>query len=240
MILDTQHNNESLGPEGATHVGYPTLCGRFFVEDTHMRGKAIRKWQWRWAAGFNWCTSCKTLKPHSRFSKDCSRTSGLSTKCKPCSAARSRRGHLDRKDVFHSRGRWFVATRPGDKIQARQRVVHAVKMGLLPKADSLPCTDCGHTGTDRRHEYHHHNGYDESYHLDVIPLCSVCHHHRDKPLKTHCYRGHEFTPKNTIVKSNGTRGCKECRKLHDRKRGRDAAYWREYRRKRKEGSVSGK
>lgn len=28
--------------------------------------------------------------------------------------------------------------------------------------------------------------------------------------KTHCKRGHEFTPENTYIKSNGTRQCKAC------------------------------
>lgn len=28
--------------------------------------------------------------------------------------------------------------------------------------------------------------------------------------KTHCMRGHEFTPENTYIKPNGTRRCKTC------------------------------
>jgi hypothetical protein len=49
----------------------------------------------------------------------------------------------------------------------------------MPRPESLPCSDCGHTGEDRRHEYHHHKGYAAAHHLDVVVLCSLCHgrHH---------------------------------------------------------------
>lgn len=39
-------------------------------------------------------------------------------------------------------------------------------------------------------------------------------------------------PGPTIIKADGTRGCKECRRAFDRNRGRDAAYWRAYREQR--------
>lgn len=33
--------------------------------------------------------------------------------------------------------------------------------------------------------------------------------------KTHCIRGHEFTPENTTIKKkNGTRECRACRRMH--------------------------
>ena len=32
-----------------------------------------------------------------------------------------------------------------------------------------------------------------------------------RPKRTHCKRGHEFTPENTIAYGNGTRTCRECR-----------------------------
>lgn len=47
--------------------------------------------------------------------------------------------------------------------------------------------------------------------------------HRSRPrkaAKTHCKRGHEYTPDNTLVMSNNRRGCKTCQR--DR-----AAIWRE-------------
>jgi len=30
--------------------------------------------------------------------------------------------------------------------------------------------------------------------------------------RTHCARGHEFTPENTVVRRNGSRGCRQCRR----------------------------
>lgn len=120
--------------------------------------------------------------------------------------------------------------RDGDKLQARQRVNVEVRTGRRPHPGSLPCADCGHIGDDRRHEYDHHLGYAAEHHLDVEAVCTLCHAARDssKANATYCVRGHEFSPANTFFKSNGTRGCLECRRLHDRGR-RDAAYWRAYR-----------
>jgi hypothetical protein len=40
---------------------------------------------------------------------------------------------------------------------------------------------------------------------------------RNHSEKTHCKHGHEFTPENTYVKPNGTRDCRECKRLWQRK-----------------------
>lgn len=126
--------------------------------------------------------------------------------------------------------------RDGDKIQARQRINVEVRTGYRPDPNSLPCVDCGHVGSDRRHEYDHHLGYSAEHHYDVEPVCTLCHAARDgkKANQTHCIHGHEFTSENTIIKPNGTRQCRQCRRERDRGR-RDAAFWRAYRAKRKEG-----
>lgn len=126
--------------------------------------------------------------------------------------------------------------RDGDRKQARQRVNVEVQHGRRPHPNKLPCVDCGHIWQEgeRRHEYDHHLGYAPEHHLDVQAVCAKCHHARDsaKARQTHCINGHEFTPENTGRKPNGTRFCRECHRAHDRGR-RGAAYWREYRQKRK-------
>lgn len=128
-----------------------------------------------------------------------------------------------------------TATEP-EKLRARAQVNAHVQAGKLPAPNTLPCADCGHRWApgERRHEYDHPRGYTGKHKLDVEPVCTRCHARRDSPKKaqTHCKRGHPFSKENTILARNGTRHCLECRRAHDRGR-RDAAFWREYRAKRK-------
>lgn len=135
--------------------------------------------------------------------------------------------------------------RDGDKIQARQRINVEVRTGRRPHPNQIPCADCGHVWSEgeRRHEYDHYLGYSSEHHYDVEAVCTKCHAQRDsaKASQTHCINGHEFDEKNTGRKSNGTRFCRECRRAFDRKRTattRDAAFWREYRRKRKQQKMN--
>ncbi len=127
--------------------------------------------------------------------------------------------------------------RDGDREQARQRINVEVRTGRRPHPNSVPCADCGHVWEEgeRRHEYDHFRGYMAAHHLDVESVCTNCHAKRDssRAKQKHCLRGHEFTIENTIVKTNGTRQCRECSRAKDRGR-RNAAYWRAYRAKRKE------
>lgn len=125
-----------------------------------------------------------------------------------------------------------LAARDGDKVQARQRIAVEVRTGRRAHPNTLACVDCGHVWKrgERRHEYDHHLGYAADHHGHVQPVCTTCHHTRDnlKKRQTHCQRGHAFTPENTMIKPNGCRLCRQCRR--DRERGRrDAAYWRNYR-----------
>ena len=126
--------------------------------------------------------------------------------------------------------------RSGDKKQARQRINVDVRTGRRPHPNTLPCVDCGHIWKpgERRHEYDHYLGYDADHHQDVEVVCTTCHARRDshKGRQTHCIHGHEFTAANTIIKSNGCRQCRECRRAFDRGR-RSAAYWRKYRAQRR-------
>lgn len=46
----------------------------------------------------------------------------------------------------------------------------------------------------------------------------VEHGHHWQANKTHCVNGHEFTPGNTRIRSDGTRACRECGRAKDRRR----------------------
>lgn len=131
---------------------------------------------------------------------------------------------------------WLVELRPGDRKQARRRVNYLVQAGRIPHPNDLPCVDCDHvyqTG-ERRHEYDHHKGYDTlQAQLDVVAVCTTCHHLRDNNTERACKNGHRRTPENTRVAPGGWRECLECRRKRDRWR-RDAAYWREYRKQRRQ------
>lgn len=122
--------------------------------------------------------------------------------------------------------------RDGDRKQARQRINVEVRTGRRSHPNNLPCADCGRLWSEGgpRHEYDHYLGYAAEHHLHVEAVCVPCHAKRDsaKARQTHCKHGHEFTSENTIIKSNGMRQCRECRRDYDRRR-RDASYWRQYR-----------
>lgn len=53
---------------------------------------------------------------------------------------------------------------------------------------------------------------------DHLDPCTMAENIRrgSKAQQTHCKHGHEFTPENTIVRTNGTRRCRECNLRHQR------------------------
>lgn len=82
------------------------------------------------------------------------------------------------------RANWRRATRKQrlispQKHAARSAVRHAVKVGRLPSAGTLPCRQCG----NRAAEYHHHLGYEKPHRLKVVAICKRCHNslHRQRP-----------------------------------------------------------
>lgn len=122
------------------------------------------------------CTKCKAWKPADAFGAEAGRWDGKNPKCVECHAKFYAAAHeqvaVDDQRPSGRPGR----PRPGDKVQARQAVNRDVKTGRRPHPDTFHCVRCGHKGSDRRHEYHHHMGYAAEHHLDVIPLCTTCHH----------------------------------------------------------------
>lgn len=154
-----------------------------WADHTKVPRKDVRSLNRIWAAGFSWCTQCRSYLTHDYFGKDSSRWNGLDTKCIVCRAGRNRIGRLARVDVPRRRGRRFASPRNGDKVQARGRANHLMRLGLVPAPNDVPCSECGHIGGDRRHELHHHLGYGGVHHDDVIVLCSACHHLADRNVE---------------------------------------------------------
>lgn len=115
-----------------------------------------------------WCSSCCRWLGVDNFNKDRSSGDGLKSKCKQCSKALWRRKSMKSN---HERAPRI----DGDKEQARKRINHDVELGIRPNPNDLYCSLCGHKGDDRRHEYHHHMGYNSDHHYDVIPVCTICH-----------------------------------------------------------------
>lgn len=180
------------------------------------------------------CTRCGVVKGAAGFHVDRSHADGRASVCVDCRNAAARARYVPKgPPVRH--GPLPAPARDGDKLQARHRVNRAVKAGEIPPPNSLPCADCGHVHAPggMRHEYDHHLGYGAAHQLSVEAVCTACHHKRDnrKARQDACIHGHPFTPENTIMRANGTRSCRECRRAHDRGR-RDASYWRDYRARR--------
>jgi len=142
-------------------------------------GLSLDDYQAKVDAGEKWCTGCKDWHPKSEFSVDASRWDGRKSVCVERSNARHRQAYRPRPRP--EPGRRFQAPRDDDRRQARGRVNHLVKVGLLPNPNDVPCTDCGHLEPGRRprHEYDHYLGYASDHQEDVEAVCSPCHHRRE-------------------------------------------------------------
>jgi hypothetical protein len=127
---------------------------------------SLEEYQARIGAGQKWCTGCKAWHSADAFPRDRSRPDGLHAWCQ---ASR--------------RGRPFGPRDP-ERKRARNAVTHAVRSGRMSKASLLPCTDCGHSGTDRRHEYDHYLGYAPEHQLSVEAVCTTCHADRERVRRT--------------------------------------------------------
>lgn len=128
--------------------------------------------------GLKWCTGCRLWAPRSDFSRDRARGDGLKAQCRECCMRRYRQTYVRRPRP--SPGRRFVGARESDKKQARRRVNYLVEAGLLSNPNSLLCSDCGHQGDDRRHEYDHYQGYAPEHHETVEAVCTKCHASRER------------------------------------------------------------
>ncbi len=196
-------------------------------------------WLQQRALGLRWCTRCKEWHAASVFGEDRTRGDGLAAHCLASRHTGNPIGWHGTPPINPATGRSGPAPYPprhSDKKQARQRINVEVREGRRPHPNTLPCADCGHVWTKdgRRHEYIHHLGFAAEHHYDVISCCTSCSGARQAAARTHCRKGHEFTPENTRNVKRGNRRCRvclTCRRAHDRRR-HDAAYWQVWRSKR--------
>lgn len=142
-------------------------------------GLGVNEYIDRLNKGLRYCYRCQDWHKADEFGKDAGRPDGLARSCRRSKNAAARRAYVGTPRPVA--GRRFVQPRDGDEQQARRRVNHLVDVGLLPRPNLLPCTDCGHEWSpgERRHEYDHHLGYAPEHHEDVEPVCTTCHHSRE-------------------------------------------------------------
>ena len=139
-------------------------------------GLSIEQYKNQIQSGLKWCHLCRKWHPVAQFGKDAYRYDGLSAVCKNAKNNLARARHVWKPKIQRI-GRNFVLPRNGDKKQARRRVNYLIDIGILPKPNGLPCSSCGHEyDGERRHEYHHVDGYDSESHEKVAVLCAKCHH----------------------------------------------------------------
>lgn len=203
----------------------------------HRCGMAPEAYLEKLADGQKRCTSCKEWRSADAFGADSTRADGRSACCLDCRGSRYRKTYVPHPLAPGLSGPQPKPARDGDRKQARQRINVEVRGARRPHPNTLACVDCGHVWKqgERRHEYDHHNGYAAKHHYDVVPVCTQCHHRRDnaRARQTHCKNGHEFTFENTVLKSNGNRVCRACRRQGDRKRVRPPGHWKRVNDKRK-------
>lgn len=135
-------------------------------------GLTLDQYQSNVRGGLKWCTGCKIWHARSKFRDDETRGDGLAANCDDY-----------RRNWRRGRGRGF-STVDRIKERARQLIGMRVRRGTLSNPNNLPCMDCGHSGSDRRHEYDHYLGYTGEAKEKVQPVCAKCHRKRER-----CRRG---------------------------------------------------
>jgi hypothetical protein len=143
-------------------------------------GISVEEYLWNRDFGLKWCFSCKTFLSRDSFFNSITRIDGKISQCKECSKVWRRNNYKQNHLKKRERG---LPPKDGDKLQARYRVGNQVAQGKLPHARAVRCTDCGHIGSDRQHEYDHYKGYDAINHLNVQCVCVPCHRKREQQRK---------------------------------------------------------
>lgn len=155
-----------------THIGAIKVAAKKI-------GISLEEYLRRQGKGEKWCTVCRLWHSRSDFSCDSSRSDGLAPSCRVSKNAKVRSRYVSKPRPIV--GRRYAMARNGDKKQARRRIDHLIRVGLLPRPNDVPCVDCGHIWLDGgvRHEYDHHLGYASEHHESVEPVCAGCHRRRE-------------------------------------------------------------
>ena len=127
-------------------------------------GVSLGEYQQRVADGQKWCGGCRDWHPLAAFHIDASRGDGLAARCR---TVQNRRPRTERDPV---------------KERARHLVNRDVRRGRLPRANDVPCTDCGAVWKPDvdRHEYDHFRGYEGAAALQAEVVCAACHRRRER------------------------------------------------------------
>lgn len=143
-------------------------------------GLTLEEYQRRRDAGLKRCIKCHGWLPVGSFKIDRSRGDGRGARCRTCDYTPVTDPLPNVNPATGRPGPAPRPPRPGDKVQARQRINVEVRDGRRPHPNTLPCSDCGHAHKpgERRHEYDHHRGYAAEHHYDVEPVCTTCHMRR--------------------------------------------------------------
>lgn len=131
------------------------------------------------------CPKCNQTKPLSEFYKNCATKDGYLNDCKIC-CSKYQKKYIQTKQgkVAHKRYKQSekgkAVCRIADKrfrirhpnyVKAHNTVKHAIKVGKLPRSDSLLCHYC----PAQAEQYHHWRDYEPEHQLDVVPVCRKCH-----------------------------------------------------------------
>jgi hypothetical protein len=134
---------------------------RYALKQYCSRGCTSRRSRRDYGAGMLRCSGCKEVQERELFGIDRHEPHGRSCYCQDCAAMRNQKSLED------------------GKIQAKDSVSYAVKQGVILAAREYPCVACG-----AQAQVHHHQSYEKSQRLNVVPLCRRCHtllHRNDDP-----------------------------------------------------------
>ena len=113
----------------------------------------------------------------------------------------------------HGRGQFWMEGRrhraPRVAWSLRYRTPFPEELHACHTCDNPSCCNPAHIWPGTRSQNFQDASRKGRLHVpQTVPMAEV------NRAKTHCMRGHPFTPQNTLVNSAGKRACRECAKIH--------------------------